>query len=606
MSLIEREPFVKGDIIERRYLVEDIKRGNMGFVYLCLDRKYNQPIAIKTFDNRYLYSEKNRRSFLNEASTWIQLERHPNIVEAKYLKLIDDHPYLFLERVVADNPRGSTLKDLLFTQTIELQRILQIAIHICDGMIHAVGKIPPLVHRDLKSENILIGQDGIPKISDFGMTLSIESDDFSSPKYQYDVDLPYHPIELARRMEGTPAYASPEQCKCETLDTRSDIYSLGCILYYMTTRRLPFHRDTVEQTILAQVREQPRSPREIHRTIPDDLNSLIMVCLEKNPDNRYNSFDDVRMELVELFEFRFNHYPESYQIGSQISVDEYIDRSESFALLMQYKRAREELMKAIKLDPDNSDIYNHLGQYSYMEGEYQRALLELKAALAGMSRNASLHESMGKAYQALTLTDEAELHYREAIRLDPLLSSAYHGLIALLLKRGEADKAEALLKIATDKCEDKVPFYFRLANLYQRMGKNQEQYEYLERVIQLDPHHIESFLRLAEISIESNRMHQGEEWTEQAARCSTNSYRQLYRLGSLYLSVNNPRKAIEYWKMAAATGEGDGLFYSKLAFLLNSMMFHDDAWRFALRAEEKGEDIKALKFDIQARRLRGR
>lgn len=606
MNLKSVEPYSRGDTIDQQYLVDDIKRGNMGVVYLCTHVRTNEPIAIKTFDSRFLNSEANRRNFLNEASTWIHLERHPNIVEARFLKMIDDHPYLFLERVIADNPRGATLKDLFFTQTIDYRSMLQIAIHICDGMIHALNRFPNLVHRDLKSENILIGTEGLPKVSDFGMTMRPVLENAEPRQNQYDLDLPFHPSELARRMEGTPAYASPEQCQCQPLDTRSDIYSFGCILYHMTTRHLPFHRNTVEETIISHIRETPVSPIERNKIIPRDFSNLIVKCLEKNPRNRFDSFDSIRMALIDLYEFTFYERPNSFQTGVPLKIDEYIERAKSFALLFQYEHGRSELMKAIRLDPARSEIYYLLGQYSYMEGQYNRAILELKEAARVIRDDAGLYELLGKTYQALSYNEEAIIHFRESIRISPERDSSYHHLIALLLKRNQEREAETVIQKALLSCKDQIPFLLRLAKLYERIGRRDDQYEILEKVVHLNPQQSESLLRLAELCLETKRNHQAREWVERVMKLHPKSFHELYRLGLLYIALKNPRRAAEVWKNAAMTGEGNGGFYLELAALFNSMRNYEEAWQYVLRAEEKGEEISSLKFEIQARRLKGR
>ncbi|HQH73188.1 MAG TPA: protein kinase, partial [bacterium] len=135
-SIAASADFQVGDRIGGRYLIEEIRRGNMGIVYLASDLDTSQPIALKTLETRYLDSQRNRDAFMREASTWIQLERHPNIVQAYSLQQFGSQPYLLLERILTRNLRGSTLKDLIFTEPVSIQRMIQIGIHICDGMIH--------------------------------------------------------------------------------------------------------------------------------------------------------------------------------------------------------------------------------------------------------------------------------------------------------------------------------------------------------------------------------------------------------------------------------------------------------------------------------------
>lgn len=292
--------FQPGDLILSRYFVEETRRGGMGIVYLCVDRASHKPVAIKTFEDRYLDSERNRKKFLEEACTWIELGSHPNIVRAYSVFLIDEKPYLLIERVASQQYRGATLKDYIYSNPITEQDILQIGIHICDGMLYAQRKFPGFVHRDLKTENILITQEGEPKISDFGLTLRQnpheENDDidnsFTLPSRDNSLDL----ARLVQCLEGAPAYASPEQCLGKSLDTRSDIYSFGIILYALVVKSPPFHRSTVEETLLAHLSETPIEPIRKNPAIQPSLSKLIMDCLEKEPNRRVSSFAVARKD----------------------------------------------------------------------------------------------------------------------------------------------------------------------------------------------------------------------------------------------------------------------------------------------------------------------
>ncbi|MBN2326906.1 MAG: protein kinase [Candidatus Omnitrophica bacterium] len=603
MNSNEFTPFNAGDIIDDRYRVDDVKRGNMGIVYLCSDIEKDEPVAVKTFDERLLDTEAGRRQFLTEASIWIQLERHPNIVEARFLKLIDNHPYLFLERVIADNVRGATLKDRLFTQTIDYRQVLQIAIHICDGMIHALTKFPDLVHRDLKSENILIGREGTPKISDFGMTISplMENEDGGSDRSNQNIGAGATPSEWAKRMEGAPAYASPEQCQCRTLDTRSDIYSFGCILYHMTTRQLPFHRATVDETILAQIQEKPASPQSINPRVPDELCQLILKCLEKRPGDRFDSFDSLRMELIDLYEFTFFERPQSIRSGFPLTLVEYLERAKSFALLHQYAHARSELLKAVQLDSACMEVYYWLGRCSFLSGQANRAIIELNEALKGMHDHPEIHEMLGKAYLAFSFDSKAEKHLYNAIRLAPERPDAYLELASLHIKRGKPYKAEILLMEGSRYCRDKSPFYRLLIDLFERSGDQEKLFIVLEKHLHENPEDVESLVRMAELSLDLRRGSLALEWADRAVKARPKSFVSLHRLGAIYSALNRGENAVELWKAAAQTGGGDGFCYREIAEALNGMRRYGEAWQYLVMAEEKGENVQALKEEIRSR-----
>ena len=296
MTIDKPDLMIPGDIIDERYLIQDVKRGAMGVVYLCEDTLRSGLVAIKTFQNTYLNSEENCQRFLEEALMWIQLGKHPNVVQAFGLRLIEGKPFLLLERVVAGARRGVTLKHLFFSQPVTSQFMIQTAIHICSGMMHALYKFPNFVHSDLKSENILIGEDDIPKITDFGLTSrwkQIQRDPHVDTRS-------WSSTVLAANMEGTPAYASPEQCQLLPLDTRSDIYSFGCILYHLATKRLPFLKKEVSDYIEAHVHEPPVNPVELNCDVPPSYANIILKCMAKKPGQRYPTFEVLRHTLIQL------------------------------------------------------------------------------------------------------------------------------------------------------------------------------------------------------------------------------------------------------------------------------------------------------------------
>lgn len=604
-SIAASADFQVGDRIGGRYLIEEIRRGNMGIVYLASDLDTSQPIALKTLETRYLDSQRNRDAFMREASTWIQLERHPNIVQAYSLQQFGSQPYLLLERILTRNLRGSTLKDLIFTEPVSIQRMIQIGIHICDGMIHALSKFPGLVHRDLKSENILAGPDGMPKISDFGMTLEREADNPVQGSLIHrngTLDL----TDMAQRMTGTPAFASPEQCLSWPLDTRSDIYSFGCVLYHMAVKRMPFHRDTIEKTILAQVYETPAPPHVINEQIPRDFSALVLNCLEKKPESRFDSFSSLRQELFYLHEVLFGEKPVSFRGGLPLTVDEYVARAQSFVLIQQYTQAQAELRKAVQAYPRRVDVYYHLGRISFLQKRYERALAECEKARDALPDDPDLHLLLGKICHALSLSDQAEQAFHKAIRLAPDRAEAYRESAALCLERQDYLAAERILRDALVLCEAKGPLYLQLAELHQRTGKINERYEALENAAQWLPKDVDCLISLAELSERFQQPARAMAWAFKALQASPRTFPEWYRLGLVFLRMKDTRLAAEAWAHAAALGEGDMDFFLELTSLYLNLREYDDAWTYALEAERLGADVHQLKVSIQTKRIRSR
>ncbi|GAH04878.1 unnamed protein product, partial [marine sediment metagenome] len=186
--------------------------------------------------------------------------------------------YITMEYV----PGGDLKRFIRRSKQLGISTALSIAKQICDGLVeaHRLG----VVHRDLKPNNIMIDDDGNVRIMDFGIARSLSAKGITGKGV----------------MIGTPEYMSPEQVEGKEADQRSDIYSLGIIMYEMVTGRVPFEGDTPFTIGMKHKGEMPQNPKELNTQISDDLNSLILRCLEKEKEKRYQSAEEVRSELANI------------------------------------------------------------------------------------------------------------------------------------------------------------------------------------------------------------------------------------------------------------------------------------------------------------------
>jgi tetratricopeptide (TPR) repeat protein len=178
---------------------------------------------------------------------------------------------------------GEDLKSMIrMSGTMSVGAVLSIGKQVCDGLAeaHTLG----VVHRDLKPQNIMIDKGGNAKIMDFGIARSIKEKGITGPSV----------------LIGTPEYMSPEQAEAKEVDHRSDIYSLGIILYEMATGRVPFEGDTALSIAMKHKGEIPKNPKQFNPNIPDDLSGVILKCLEKDKAKRYQTAVDVRAELEKI------------------------------------------------------------------------------------------------------------------------------------------------------------------------------------------------------------------------------------------------------------------------------------------------------------------
>ncbi|CAG1769658.1 hypothetical protein BAC2_00486, partial [uncultured bacterium] len=166
--------FEVGQLIDSRFEVADVRRGGMGVVYLCYDHEQREPVALKSFQARFLENDRAVARFVQEAVTWIRLEKHRHIVQARLVQNINNRPHIILEHISGPEGLEADLRSWIDHKRLTLPTSIEFGLHIALGMQHATQRVPGLVHRDLKPANILVTHDGIAKVTDFGLVRSLD------------------------------------------------------------------------------------------------------------------------------------------------------------------------------------------------------------------------------------------------------------------------------------------------------------------------------------------------------------------------------------------------------------------------------------------------
>ncbi|MBI4852133.1 MAG: protein kinase [Acidobacteria bacterium] len=274
-------------------ILKVLGKGGMGEVLLARDQHLKRLVAIKLLKSRYASDEPIRRRFLREAQTASMLS-HPNIATIYEIGEIDDIPYIVMEYV-----HGKTLSEYLHKTPFSFKEIASIgsqsALALAEA--HSFG----IIHRDVKSSNILVNERGKVKMLDFGLAKPgifnnlKETDLNSSDPRLFN---PTTNITEPGILMGTVTYMSPEQASGkEQIDNRSDIFSLGIVLYEITTGTLPFDGSTYFQIIEAITKADPKPITNLRQDIPETLVSIIMKALEKDPKDRYQTAQLMADEL---------------------------------------------------------------------------------------------------------------------------------------------------------------------------------------------------------------------------------------------------------------------------------------------------------------------
>ena len=270
-----------GKRLDGRYEIHElIGVGGMANVYRCTDTLDDREVAIKILKDEYLNNEEFIRRFKNESKA-IAMLSHPNIVKVYDVSFGDMIQYIVMEYI-----DGITLKEYIDQQgIIEWKDVLHLTIQVLKALQHAheCG----IVHRDIKPQNIMLLQDGTIKVTDFGIAR------FSDKATRTMTD----------QAIGSVHYIAPEQARGDSTDGKTDIYSVGVMLYEMLTGRLPFDGDSAVTVALMQLQSTPKRPREVNPGIPIGLEQITMRAMQKQPEDRYTSAAEM---LSDIERFRLN------------------------------------------------------------------------------------------------------------------------------------------------------------------------------------------------------------------------------------------------------------------------------------------------------------
>lgn len=277
-----------GKKIDRYEFQSSIGKGTFGEVYQAFDQRLLRHVAIKV-SFPYLANKERDKEFILREARIIARAEHANIVPI-YDVLDHDQSVLIVMRLIRGEDLGVLMRHL--EQPVPINEAFTIMHQVIRGMGYAHRK--GVVHSDLKPGNILIAEDCEATIMDFGLAALLEMQRPDKGK-----------------LYGTPFYIPPEQINGSYLDARSDIYSLGMILYMMITGHHPFKdAETIQDLLTCQLRQTPKPPREINPAIPDTLSLILLKALEKEPVNRFYSCDEFLGALEDALPGKVHHKPE--------------------------------------------------------------------------------------------------------------------------------------------------------------------------------------------------------------------------------------------------------------------------------------------------------
>lgn len=461
---------------------EIIDSGGMGTVYLIKQDGETEIRVAKTYKAEFFKDPEQVQKFLFEAKVLIDLPPHPNIVTADVVLRIEEIPFIIMEYI----PKGNLAS---YIRSCSVEKALLYAIQICEGMAYLHGskgnENAGIVHCDLKPSNILIGERGNVKVSDFGLSKILRTKQ-------------NHPDQTKNggRIMGTAAYMSPEHfLGMDYVDFTSDIYSFGVVLYELLAKRLPFEKsgNNVQELLdNFQKHHQNSTPiklREINNSLPISIEHLVMSCLEKSPGNRPQKFGEIKGTLIDIYSsLTGNTY---FTVKENSLIETAPSRiTRSYYHIGDYdgaiKMADEALLGYLS-DDQRVEVLNLKGQALESLGKYEDSIVQYDLALKIAPEAAFVWNNKGGAYNWMKKFDEGIECLEKSIAFDPNDWAPYHNMGVAIDMKGNHEASLEWFDRALKINPVHVNSLASKGNVLQKLERFDDAIEYEQRALAINP-----------------------------------------------------------------------------------------------------------------------
>ncbi|MCX5800824.1 MAG: protein kinase [Candidatus Eisenbacteria bacterium] len=541
---IQRETLMIGKTVSHYRILEKLGEGGMGIVYRAEDTKLKRTVALKFLPPTLIRDAEAKERFVREAQAASALD-HPNICTIYEVDEVDGQTFIAMACV-----EGESLKDRMRAGPLRLNEAIAVTIQVAEGLREAHEK--GIVHRDIKSANIMVTPNGQARIMDFGLAkLATGETKLTS---------------IGSTM-GTLAYMSPEQVRGEDVDRRTDIWSLGVVLYEIVTGRLPFSGEYEPAIMYSILNENPKPVSVLRDEVPIALDSIVETALAKNPDDRYQSMVDLLADLRALSEGR------TVGVAGQLVAQARIDKK-SIAVL-PFKSLSEHKEDEYFSDGTTEDIITQLSKIAELKVISRTSVMRYKHSdktLREIGReldvNTILEGSVRRAGNRVRIvsqlvdarTDEpiwAETYDREMKDIFAIQSDVAQSIAAALKAKLSPEVKERIERKPTENLEA-YDYYLKGREYYYRYRRqdNENAIELFKRALELDPNYALAYAGLGDaysqrtgrFGLEATWLDSAIEASEKAISIDAGCAEAHKSLGLAFMAKGWRRKALEAYR----------------------------------------------------------